>query len=83
MLEQATSPAGGFWQTRQPSVHSRQAGSGGTKVLAAGGPGDRGGDGVVSVASACVGQSANATVAPNRKRIEVRAMAASLPSAPP
>ena len=92
MLEQATSPAGGFWQTRQASVHSRQAGSGGTKMLAAGGAGTGGagavgtpvGEGApgagaagsMSTASTIAGQS---TIAAASHRGISRIMAASLP----
>jgi hypothetical protein len=84
MFEHTASPVAGFWQTRQPSVHSRQVGSGGTKMLAAvgveaGGTGVDGG--VASLASATAGQSAAA--ATNHKHFAGRFIAPSLPSARP
>jgi hypothetical protein len=82
MFEQATSPAGGLWQTRQPSVHSMHAGSGGTKMLAAGGAGGgRAGGaagGGTSVPDAAADQSATAIA--NRTQRAERFMAESLPS---
>ena len=40
-FEQVASPAGGFWQVRQPSVHSMQVASGGTKTFTRSGTGLR------------------------------------------
>ena len=57
-FEHVTSPAGGFWQVRQPSVHSTQVASGGANTLTLTGAGFRGTGTSKSAASAGASQSA-------------------------
>lgn len=60
-FEQVASPAGGFRQVRQPSVHSRQVASGGANRLTDAGAGFRRGRSSRSVAIAGVSHSKAAT----------------------
>lgn len=86
-LEQVASPEAGFVQTRQPSVHSVQAASGGVKVLLAGV--ETGADtGAIPGAAFGLGRSRSAAIAGQARAATAtiiiaslrRIMAARLPS---
>jgi hypothetical protein len=78
-LEQLTSPAGDFWQVRQPSVHSRQAGSGGANGLALIGAARLGAG--VTFRSAAIATADNVVVtATSIQTLARRVMAAMVPS---
>ena len=78
-LEQLVLPAGDLWQVRQPSVHSRQAGSGGADGLALMGAAGLGAG--VTFRSVAIATAGNVVVtATSTQILASRVMAAMVPS---